>query len=190
MELCSKEAFRLKEQLHQLLKPLSLCLCGLFVALYVVLSFFNIRMTEVLEFRFAFLALVAAASYGGPIMGMCVGIAGDVVSFFMTPQSGAFFPGFTLTYAIMGFCFGLLLYHSKITPVRAILVSLVDYILSITLSTFWLHLMYGMEWKYLLTIRLLKCTISLAVNAILIYIFMKAFQKVMATVMTPARNRS
>lgn len=190
MELCSKEAFRLKEQLRNLRKPLSLCLCGLFVALYVVLSFFNIRMTEVLEFRFAFLALVAAAAYGGPIMGMCTGIAGDVVSFLMTPQSGAFFPGFTLTYGIMGFCFGILLYHTKITVLRAILVSLVDYILAITLSTFWLHLMYGMEWKYLLTIRLIKCTISFGVNAVLIFIFMKAFQKVISTVFASHQSQT
>lgn len=189
MELCSKEAFCFKDQLRQLKNPLSLCLCGLFVALYVVLSFFNIRMTEFLEFRFAFLALVAAASYGGPIMGMCAGIAGDVISFFVTPQSGPFFPGFTLTYAILGFCFGLLLYRNRITPVRAFLVSLADYILSITLTTFWLHLMYGMEWEYLFTIRLLKSTISLFVNAILIFIFMKAFQKVMAAAITPVRNR-
>lgn len=189
MELCSKEAFQFKTQLSHLRKPLSLCLCGLFTALYVVLSFFNIRMTEVLEFRFAFLALVAAASYGGPIMGMCTGIAGDMISFFMTPQSGPFFPGFTLTYAILGFCFGLLLYRTKITPFRAVLASLADYILAITLSTFWLHLMYGMEWKYLLTIRLLKCTISLVINAILIFIFMKAFQKVMAFAAPASRGR-
>lgn len=180
MSFLSKEAFHFKEQLHQLRKPLSLCLCGLFVALYVVLSFFNIHMSEVLEFRFAFLALIAAVAYGGPIMGMCTGIAGDVVSFFMAPQTGPFFPGFTLTYAIMGFGFGLLLYHSRITPLKAILASAVEYILSITLTTFWLHLMYGMEWKYLLTIRLLKCTISFGINAVLIFIFMKAYQKVIS----------
>lgn len=188
MEFCSREAFCFKDQLRQMRQPLSLCLCGLFIALYVALSFFSIKLTEFLEFRFAFLALIAAAAYGGPIMGMCAGIAGDVISYFVAPQTGPFFPGFTLTYALLGFGFGLLLYRSKITPVRAALASLVDYVLAITLSTFWLYIMYDMPLEYLFTVRLLKCTISLVINTVLIYVFMKAFQRIMATALPSMRD--
>ena len=93
MQLCTKNAFRFKEQLGCIHSVQGICLGGLFVSLYVVLSLFNIRFSEILEFRLAFLALAAAAFYGGPIMGMTVGIAGDVISFFVTPQSAPFFPG-------------------------------------------------------------------------------------------------
>lgn len=119
MQLFSKDAFAFREQFQNLKKVQSICLCGLFVAAYVALSFFSIKMTEFLEFRFAFLALAAAAACGGPVMGMAAGLTGDVISFFAAPQTGPFFPGFTISYAILGFLFGLILYRAKITPLRA-----------------------------------------------------------------------
>lgn len=103
MQLFSKDAFAFREQFQNLKKVQSICLCGLFVAAYVALSFFSIKMTEFLEFRFAFLALAAAAACGGPVMGMAAGLTGDVISFFAAPQTGPFFPGFTISYAILGF---------------------------------------------------------------------------------------
>jgi len=188
MHLFSKDSFTFRGQLQNMKKVQNLCLCGLFAAVYVALSLANIRVSDVLEFRFAFLALAASAAYGGPIMGMTVGIAGDVISYFTVPQSGPFFPGFTLNYAILGFLFGMVLYHSKITPVRAFLASFCDFLVSCTLSTLWLHFMYGMEWKYLFTLRLVKCSISLAINSVLIYIVMKAFVKIIGVVRTPAKT--
>jgi len=190
MHIISKDAFAFRQQARNLKKVQNLCLCGLFAAVYVALSLCNIRMTDVLEFRFAFLALAAAATYGGPVMGMAVGIAGDVISYFTVPQSGPFFPGFTLSYAILGFLFGIVLYRSRITPVRAFMASFCDFLVANTLTTIWLHFMYGMEWKYLFTIRLVKCSVSLVINTILIYVFMKAFVKILGIVRTPAKAAS
>ncbi len=179
MQLCSKQAFQFKEQLKSIHSVQGICLGGLFVSLYVVLSLFNIRFSEILEFRLAFLALAAAAFYGGPLMGMTVGIAGDVISYFVTAQTAPFFPGFTMTYALMGFLFGLFLYRTKITLGRALVGGLTEFVISCTLSTFWLHLMYGMEWQYLLTIRLVKNTIALGVYTVLLYVFLNAFSRVL-----------
>ena len=187
MQLFSKDAFKFREQLKNVRSVQSICLCGLFVASYVILSLFNIRVSEFLEFRIGFLALAAAGFYGGPIMGMSVGIAGDVISFFVVPQSAPFFPGFTLTYAILGFLFGLILYHSKVTPLRAVLAGLAEFLVSCTLTTLWLHLMYGMAWEYLLTIRIVKNGISFVVYSILLYVFLKAFSKVVNVIHAPAK---
>lgn len=186
MQFFSKDAFAFREQFRDLKRVQSICLCGLFVAAYVALSFFNLKLTPYLEFRFAFLALAAAAAYGGPIMGMTVGIAGDVVSFFASPQTGPFFPGFTLSYVILGFAFGLILYRSKATPLRVFVATFFEFVLACTLNTVWLHFMYGMEWKYLFTIRLVKCIVSLGVNTVLLFIFMKAFSKILASALRPA----
>lgn len=188
MQLFSKDVFSFREQVRSMKKVQNLCLCGLFAAVYVALSICNIRMSDFLEFRFAFLALAAAAAYGGPMMGMTVGIAGDIISYFVVPQSGPFFPGFTLSYAILGFLFGIVLYHSRITPVRAFLASFCDFLVSCTLTTVWLHFMYGMEWNYLFSIRLVKNSVSLVINTVLIYIVMKAFVKVLGVVRTPAKT--
>ncbi len=187
MQFFSKDAFKFKQQLKNIRSVQSICLCGLFVASYVALSMFNIRFSEFLEFRIAFLSLALAGFYGGPVMGMSVGIAGDVVSFFVVPQSAPFFPGFTLTYAILGFLFGMILYRSRITPGRALLAGLAEFTVSCTLTTLWLHLMYGMAWKYLFTIRLAKNSISLVVYTILLFIFLKAFSRVISSAHLPAK---
>ena len=186
MQFFSKDALAFRDQFNNLRKVQSICLCGLFVAAYVALSFFNLKLTPYLEFRFAFLTLAAAAAYGGPVMGMTAGIAGDVVSFFAAPQTGPFFPGFTLSYAILGFAFGLILYRSKVTPVRIFVATFFEFVEACTLNTLWLHFMYGMEWKYLFTIRLVKCIVSLGINTVLLFIFMKAFSKIISSVLTPA----
>ena len=189
MQLFSKDAFAFREQFQNLKKVQSICLCGLFVAAYVALSFFSIKMTEFLEFRFAFLALAAAAACGGPVMGMAAGLTGDVISFFAAPQTGPFFPGFTISYAILGFLFGLILYRAKITPLRAFAAGLAEFIIACTLNTMWLHFMYGMEWEYLFTIRLIKNTVSLGVNSVLLFVFMKAISRNILTV-SPALKAS
>ena len=186
MQFFSKDALSFREQFNNLRKVQSICLCGLFVAAYVALSFFNLKLTPYLEFRFAFLALAAAAAYGGPVMGMTAGIAGDVVSFFAAPQTGPFFPGFTISYAILGFAFGLILYRSRVTPVRVFAAAFFEFVEACTLNTLWLHFMYGMEWKYLFTIRLIKCIVSLGINTVLLFIFMKSFSKIISSVLTPA----
>ena len=182
MQLFSKDAFAFREQFQNLKKVQSICLCGLFVAAYVALSFFSIKMTEFLEFRFAFLALAAAAAYGGPVMGMAAGLTGDVISFFAAPQTGPFFPGFTISYALLGFLFGMILSRSRITPLRAFAAGLAEFIIACTLNTLWLHFMYGMEWEYLFTIRLIKNAVSLGVNTVLLFVFMKAFSRIILTV--------
>ncbi|MCI8599493.1 MAG: folate family ECF transporter S component [Lachnospiraceae bacterium] len=187
MQLFAKDVFKFKEQLKTVRNVQGICLCGLFVASYVVLSLFNIRISEFLEFRIGFLALAAAGFYGGPIMGMSVGIAGDIISYFVVPNSAPFFPGFTLTYALLGFLFGLILYRAKITPLRAVFASLAEFLVSCTLTTCWLYLMYGMDLKYLLTIRIFKNMISFVVYAILLYVFLKAFSKVLNVTHTPAK---
>ena len=45
----SKEALDLKYQLQELCKVQNLCICGFFIALYVVLSFFNIPISSIVE---------------------------------------------------------------------------------------------------------------------------------------------
>lgn len=187
MQLFSKDAFAFREQLRNLKTVQSICLCGLFVAAYVALQFVRIVISPYLEFRFAFLALAAAAAYGGPLMGMTAGIAGDVISYFASPQSSSFFPGFTISYAILGFFFGLILYRSKATPARVFFAAVVEFIIACSLNTIWLHFMYGMEWEYLFTIRLVKNVVSLGVNTVLLFLFMRAFSRVLSAVPAPLK---
>ena len=154
----SKEALDLKYQLQELCKVQNLCICGFFIALYVVLSFFNIPISSIVDIRIGFLAFIAAGMMGGPVMGFTVG----------------------------ALC-GLILYRSKITKLRAVACALVEFVISITLTSTWLYLMYGTPLQVLLTTRIIKCTMNFFVNIVIIYVFLEAFQKVVRVAL-PARR--
>lgn len=172
----SKEAWDFKGQIRNLCKVQNLCLCGLMIALYVVLSFFNIPISNTLEIRIGFLAFMAGGFLGGPVMGFAVGFLGDILNCIV--RGFAFFPGFSLSYALVGFLSGLVLFKAPVTKMRAVACAFVEYIISITLTSFWLYLMYGTPLEVLLTTRIIKCTLNFFVNIVIIYIFLEAFQRI------------
>lgn len=173
----SKEALDFKAQLKNLCKTQNLCICGLLIALYVVLSFANIALSNIVEIRFGFLAFIAAGMCGGPVMGFVVGFLGDILNTIV--RGFAYFPGFSLSYALVGALSAFFTYKVKITKLRAVGAAFVEFIISITLTSTWLYLMYGTPLQVLLTTRLIKCTMSFFVNIVIIYIFLEAFQKIM-----------
>lgn len=179
MRLISKEVFNFKEQVRSLSKVQNIAVCGLFIALYIVLSYFNIKITENIEIRFAFLVLAIAGMYGGPVMGLTVGAASDVLSMLMTAGKGApFFFGFTFSYALLGFLFGVVLYKSKITIPRIIAAAVVHFLISISFNTLWLNMMYGMPIQALFITRLIKASIMLPIDSLMLYLVLKAFSQI------------
>lgn len=180
-----KEALDFRGQLDNLRKVPNLCMCGLLIALYVVLSFCNIVLSPTLEIRIGFLAFIAAGMAGGPVMGFTVGFLGDMLNCLV--RGFAYFPGFSLSYALVGALCGLILYKSKVTKFRAAGCAFVEYLISITLTSLWLYLMYGTPLQVLLTSRLIKCTLNFFVNIVIVYIFIEAFQRIIRVAM-PARR--
>lgn len=179
MQFFSKEAFQFGKQMRDISKVKNITICGLFIALYIILSYFNIKISDLIEIRFGFVILALAGFYGGPVMGLIVGAASDVISMLLTAGKGsAFFFGFTVSYALLGFLFGVVLYKSKITIVKVLITALIQFLISVTLNSVWLHTMYGMPWEYLMTMRLMKEAIMFPINSIILYIIMNAFTKV------------
>lgn len=122
---------------------------------------------------------------GGPVMGFTVGFLGDMLNCFV--RGFSYFPGFSLSYALVGALCGLVLYRSKITKLRAVACALVEFVISITLTSTWLYLMYGTPLQVLLTTRIIKCTMNFFVNIVIIYVFLEALQKVVRVAL-PARR--
>ena len=173
--------FHFGEQLKALGEVQNIAVCGFFIALYIVLSYFNIRITENIEIRFAFLSLAMAGYYGGPVMGLIVGAASDLLSMMMTAGMGsAFFFGFTISYALLGFFFGMIFYRKKITGKTAEAAAAVHFLDSITLHTIWLHMMYGMPLKALFVTRLVKAAIMLPIDALLLYLVLRALFRIVS----------
>lgn len=85
--------------------------CALLVALQVILARFLSINTTFVVVNFSFLAVALAGILFGPLWGMAVGGVSDLVGASLFPF-GAFFPGFTLTAALVGLVYGAFL-HTK-----------------------------------------------------------------------------
>lgn len=181
----SKDALDLKSQLNSLCRAQNLSMSGLLIALYVILSYCNIVLSNTLEIRIGFLAFIAAGMLGGPVMGFTVGFLGDMLNCLV--HGFSYFPGFSLSYGLVGALCGLILYRSRVTMVRTAACALVEYFISITLTSVWLYLMYGTPLQVLFTTRLIKCTLNLFVNVVIIHIFLEAFQRILRAAV-PARR--
>lgn len=175
--MINKKAIDFKSQLKNLSSIQSIVLCAFFVALYVILYFCNIKITSDIQFRPGYLAIAAAGMYGGPIMGALTGAVGDVLSMLVTGGQGEiFFFGFTASYALMGFFFGLVLYGGAITVLRTVAAALVEFLVSIFLNTYWLMIMYygGSNYIALMITRIPKCLIMLVISSVALTIVIKA----------------
>ena len=178
MGIISKEAFSFKKQAKNMRSIQGIVSCGMFIALYIVLSFFNIRITENIEIRFAYLALAMAGCYGGPVMGATVGIASDILNMLLTAGKGSsFFFGFTVSYALLGFLFGMIFYEEKITVKKAVAGAVCNFLIGISLNTIWLHMMYGMPLQPLFVSRLIKELIQLPVVVVLLYVVIRLLKQ-------------
>ena len=179
MHFISREALNLKQQIAEMGKLRNLVFCALMVAMYIVVSFFDIPITQSIEIRLGFIIIAAAGLLSGPLMGLSVGALGDVVKMLITGGKGSsFFFGFTITYALMGFLFGLVFYKCKVTVGRAIAASICEFGISIFLNTLNLSILYGSPYKAMFISRLPKSSIMLIVNVVLLFITMRALQTV------------
>jgi ECF transporter S component (folate family) len=147
---------------------------GLLVAMDVILARFLSINTPISRVGFAFVARVIAAVVLGPVQAAIVGACGDFVGAIVFP-SGAYFPGFTLTAAMIGLIYGLFL-HKKVTPVRIVAAVVTSQILcSLGLNTLWLSMITGTSFPVLLSTRLIQALVTGAVQIATIFVLQGAF---------------
>ena len=122
--------------------------CALLVALQVIMARFLSINTTFVVVNLSFLAVALAGILFGPLWGMAVGGLGDLVGATLFPF-GPFFPGFTLTAALVGLVYGLFLYqregavHGTKLWMRVIGASLIASLIRLVLNSVWLYIMYG-----------------------------------------------
>lgn len=93
------------------------------------------------QFNFGFLTVAAAAAMMGVPGGLIVGALGDLIGAHLFP-AGAYFPGFTLTSALVGVLYALPLYKQKPSFVRVIIAIALATVLNLFLNSYWLSLLY------------------------------------------------
>ena len=131
---------------------------GLLIAMHIVLSRFLSINAWNIKIGFSFVPIFIAAWLYGALGAILVGGLGDFLGAIMFPI-GPYFPGFTLSCALSGLVFGLLL-HQRRNPSRIVLaVCINQFGISLFLTTLWISILYGTPYMVLLGMRLVQAII-------------------------------
>lgn len=136
-------------------------------AMEIVLSRFCSISAWNVKIGFSFLPVAAAAVLLGPLAAGAVAALGDLVGAVLFPI-GAYFPGFTLSAAIMGALFGLLM-HRRQTRGRVLAaVGASQLVCTLLLNTLWISALYGAPLLPLLLTRSVQCVVLAPVQCVTI----------------------
>ena len=157
---------------------------AMLLAIAVILSFFKISLTEVMEIRFSNIPVAVAGMLFGPGVGGVVGALSDILGYVVRP-TGPYIPGFTLSAALSGVIFGLLLGKEKISVPRIVLACVIYQVFdSLLLGALWLHILYGAPYWTLVVTRLPKELVTLAFHIVVLTLLVRP-----VTVLTRTQKR-
>ena len=147
---------------------------AMLAAIAIVLGFFKIPLTQVIEIRFGSLPLSVAGFLFGPVVGGIVGAIADVGGYLIRP-TGPFFIGFTISSITSGIIFGLMLHKKEVTLTRIIITEVLQMlIVNMLLNTTWLSMLYGKAFIPLVISRIAKELIMLPINCALVTFILKS----------------
>lgn len=162
-------------------------LAAIFIALNLICTrFFSIKITPTIRISFNLVVSAFCGYYLGPIWGGLTLFTEDLIGALLFP-SGTFFIGFSISAALKGIMFGLILQNKKLTLSRIIIAfSFASIIISGFLDTFWLTILYRNPFIEGFTIssvlnafnitlmpRLISIPILFVVNVLITYILSK-----------------
>lgn len=146
---------------------------AMLVALEIVLNRFCSINTQVVKIGFAFVPVAVAGMLFGPVWACITAGMADFLGAILFPI-GPYFPGFTASAVLTGLVFGFCL-RGRDSGWKhiALAVGINNLGISLFLSTFWLHLLYGSPYWGLIPVRLLQSVILLAVEFVVIRLIQK-----------------
>ena len=157
---------------------------GLLLAIQMVLSSYGvIEVTDSLKISLAHLAIAPTAILFGPVVAGIQGALSDVLGFMLKP-TGPYFPGFTLTAALLGVIYGMLLYKTRRTTWQIIAARIIVCVfVNIGLNTVFLTMLYGPSRLATLPLRAFKNVIQLPIDCLLLGAVSRAVRRI------PVNNR-
>lgn len=167
---------------------LRLITIALLIALEIILTrFFSVTFPMV-RIGFGFIPIAIAAIMFGPMWAGITYAIADFIGMMLFPIGGGYFPGFTLSFFLVGIIYGFVLYGHAVTFKRAMLASALAAILvHLLLTTFWLSLLLGDSYITLLPIRIVKCAVMIPIEGVLIpLVYNSVFTKIPAFNRTPS----
>ncbi|MBE6773652.1 MAG: folate family ECF transporter S component [Ruminococcaceae bacterium] len=176
----------MKEKAMNQEKIFTLCYLGILIAIQVVLARFAvIPVGDMMRFSLSFIPVVIAARKFGILASTAVYGLGDLVGAIAFPTGGAFFPGYTLTAAVVGLIFGLFLRPAKkeeSTVARYIKIVLsvlsTQLVGSFLMNSFWRSFQTGTPYGAVLMTRLPQCLVSAVIQSVFMILFLDRICKV------------
>lgn len=155
-------------------KNKKIILTAIFLAALIILSRFLSIKTPILKISFAFIPTMLCAIWLGVKWTVLLNVLGDIIGATLFP-TGAFFIGYTISTAISGLIYGLILYKKEIDSytdkqflIRLIIsVILVTCISNIGLNTIWVSITTGKAFVVLLGTRIIKEIIMIPIQIII-----------------------
>ena len=179
---------RLSQHTHSSTRPLNLrtmTTLALLMALGVICGYLKIPVTSFLEIRFSYLPIAAAGILTGPVGGLIVGIGSDILGYLVKP-TGAYFPGFTLSGALTGLLYGLVLHRHRTLPSILAAQALVTGLVNLPLNTLWLSLLYGTPFTAILAPRLIKEAVFYPIEVACIWLMVRPLLAAERQILSPA----
>jgi ECF transporter S component (folate family) len=159
----------------------SLTFASLLTALYAV-TYSPVAGTIMLvpgliEIRLGYLVVAVAGMMFGPVVGVLVAVLGDLIGSLLF-YGGSFAFGYTLVWAVMGFGFGCALYRMRVSIPRVLWATAFSVVVIRQVLTSFMQYVtgFGPFWE-LFTSRLLLNLLMTPVNAILLFIVLRAVHK-------------
>lgn len=165
-------------------KNKKIILTSVLLAIQIILSRFLSIKTPIVKISFAFVPTMLCATWLGPKWTVLLNVLGDLIGATLFP-TGPYFIGYTISTAIAGLIYGLLLYKKesdsfsdKIFIFRVIIaVLLVNLIVNLGLNTLWTSITSGKAFQVILVTRLIKQLIMIPINIVVITFIERILRK-------------
>ena len=149
-----------------------LVMMAMMIALNVVLSRFVSINAWNIKIGFTFVTVYAIAHQYGYIAAAVTAALGDFIGAILFPI-GPYYPPFTISAAVTGIVYGLLLYQNEDTKRIIAAVAINQFIIGLLINSYWIHLLYKADFAALLSTRILQSCIMTAVEIITIKLINK-----------------
>lgn len=155
-------------------KTKKIVLAGLLLATAVVLSRFLSIKTPIIMISFSFIPYMLAGVMLGPWWTMLIAALGDLTGALLFPF-GAYFPGYTLSSAIMGFVYGWFLHREKNKTNKKFIFNLIISTLIVlvvcngVLNSLWIFITTKKAFWAIMPTRLLKQLVMFPIQITVIY---------------------
>lgn len=168
-----------------MIKTKTLVSMALLVALSVIFTRLFSVMVPVggamaLRLSFGEIPIALAGILFGPWAGAIVGVLADLTGFALFPI-GTYFPGFTLSSALVGAIPGWLIYsRRKELTMKNIAIAMIitSMIVSVGLNTLWLSILYDKAFLVLLPSRLIARIILIPIYSFVLYTILNRYHAV------------